>query len=244
MDDFRTEFYANYETAIESGHLTNDSHYLHCARQYQARWKKWLPSDRSSRMLDLGCGGGEYLYYLYSEGYSAVQGIDVSANQVARAQQRGVVNVECGDVIQYVEKLQDNTFDAISAFNFFEHLTKPEVLPLLREIHRVLRPDGRLLVVTPNGVSPFSGTNRYADFSHNLSYTPNTWRQLARIVGFRQSYFGDHGPIPYSLAGIVRTVLWKGVTLVLDGLSYIEIGSPRDASHVYTADMMVVLIKA
>jgi SAM-dependent methyltransferase len=243
MDDFRIDFYANYEAAIGAVGLVDDAHYRSSGKQYRARWEKWLPQDRTARMLDLACGGGEYISFLLEQGYTDVQGVDFSAGQVARAHARGLTNVVRGDVVHYLGEEQCNTFDVISAFNFFEHLTKPEVLPLLRRIHRALRPNGRLLLVTPNGLSPFSGANRYADFSHDLGYTPNAWRQLARVIGYREFFFEDNGPIPYSIPGVVRSVLWKGVTLVLDGLSYIEIGAPRDSSHVYTADMKIILTK-
>lgn len=42
------------------------------------------------------------------------------------------------------------TADVAFASNFFEHLSRPDILSTLRELKRVLRPDGRLLILQPN----------------------------------------------------------------------------------------------
>ena len=44
----------------------------------------------------------------------------------------------------------DGTMDAVFASNFLEHFTVDEVATLLRDVHRVLRPGGRLLLLQPN----------------------------------------------------------------------------------------------
>jgi len=106
-----------------------------------------------------------------------------------------------------------------------------------------LKPGGRLLAVTPNGLSPFGGATRYWDFSHETSFTPASWRQLARISGFDQIRFEEFGPLPHSLLGAGRVALWTLVKMGWEAIAYIEVGGPRDLSRVYTADMKVILTK-
>jgi len=118
-----------------------------------------------------------------------------------------------------------------------------EILRVLHLIHQSLKPGGRLLAVTPNGLSPFGGATRYWDFSHETGFTPASWRQVARITGFGDIQFEEYGPIPHSLSGRIRTILWSLVRLGLKLVAYIEVGGPRDISCVYTADMKVIAFK-
>lgn len=46
--------------------------------------------------------------------------------------------------------IESGSADVAFASNFFEHLSRPDILATLRELKRVLRPDGRLLILQPN----------------------------------------------------------------------------------------------
>ena len=48
------------------------------------RWytKGWLDIPRSTRVLDIGCGSGQFLYFLRTEGFTNTVGIDVDVRQV------------------------------------------------------------------------------------------------------------------------------------------------------------------
>jgi len=184
-----------------------------------------------------------FLYFLASAGYTNIYGVDLNAVEIDHARQMGVPNLTCGDALDYLAQ-HEADFDLISAFNLFEHLRKEEVLQLLHLIHRALKPSGRLLAITPNGLSPFSGATRYWDFSHETGFTPASWRQLAHLTGFSSMTFEEFGPIPHSVKGRIRSVLWQIIRLGIMAYAYVEVGSPRDASRVYTADMKIILTKA
>jgi SAM-dependent methyltransferase len=244
MPDYRQEFYTNYHIAVGVNRPPSLAEYNFVSRQFLGRWKKWLPSEKKAQCLDLGCGSGEFLYFLLSQGYSNVYGVDLNSVEIARGQQMGLANVECGNLFDYLAKAdKENHFDLISAFNLFEHLKKEEVLSLLKLVYRTLKPGGKLLAVTPNGLSPFSGATRYHDFSHETGFTPAAWRQLAKINGFQQSIFEEMGPIPHSIKGKIRVALWQLIKLGIIGINYVELATPRDASKVYTSDMKIVLVK-
>lgn len=242
MTGYRGEFYGRYHTAVGSTQAADQAHYERCARQFRGRWIKWLPADKASVMLDLGCGCGEYLYFLRSLGYENAIGVDVCEGELECARRMGVPNVLCADALKYLEDKKE-CFDVVSAFNFFEHLRKDEVLRLLKLVHQALKPGGKLLAITPNGLSPFGGAARYWDFSHETGFTPASWRQLARITGFSDIHFEEYGPIPHSVFGVIRLALWQLVRLGFQVVSYVEVGGPRDISRAYTADMKVILVK-
>ena len=49
-----------------------------------------------------------------------------------------------------MESIEDESIDRVFANNFFEHLSKPDIILTLREAHHILKPDGEILVLQPN----------------------------------------------------------------------------------------------
>lgn len=103
------------------------------------------------RILDVGCGGGrtmEKLAALASEG--SVDGVDYAEGSVAASRARNAKLIAAGrvDVQQAgVSKLPfpDNTFDLVTAVETQYYW--PDLPGDMREIIRVLRPGGTLLIV-------------------------------------------------------------------------------------------------
>ena len=100
-----------------------------------------LPPE--ARILDAGCGSGRTLDDL--AGYGRVSGIDLSAEAVAAARGRGHDDVQ----VARVEDLPfaDGTFDLVTCLDVVEHT--PDDRATLRELLRVTRPGGLLLVTVP-----------------------------------------------------------------------------------------------
>jgi 2-polyprenyl-3-methyl-5-hydroxy-6-metoxy-1,4-benzoquinol methylase len=236
--DYRQHFYKRYHIARESqcresAIVMDDMFKL---------WRRWLPTDRSAVILDLGCGNGEFLQLLSSLGYTNLAGIDLSEVQIETARQSGLKDVSVASALEFLVDRYD-CYDLISALNLFEHLQKNEVLRLLELVRQSLRPRGRMLAITPNGLSPFSGATRYFDFSHETSFTPQSWRQLAKLSGFSAPVFEDARAFTHGINGWVRTSLWKILVFAFDTISRIETAKSRDESKVYTADMKIILTK-
>jgi SAM-dependent methyltransferase len=242
MGDYRDIFYSKYHTVTGPNNGLCRDYYEANARQFLGRYRNWLPSDKNATILDLGCGYGEFLYFLRSQGYRNVIGIDCCHGELEKARQMGIENLICVDALDYLENNKEQ-YDFITAFNFFEHLRKDEILRMINLVYMGLKPGGIMLAVTPNGFSPFSGATRYWDFSHETGFTPPSWQQLARITGFTKVQFEELGPIPHSIFGIIRVVLWNAFRLLLDFESYIEVGGLRGNFRIYSADMKIILTK-
>jgi SAM-dependent methyltransferase len=242
VSDYREGFYAAYGALTGHQRAPSSSERAAAARQLHARWKRWLPASRTAPVLDVGCGPGLFLAYLQQCGYTDVTGIDWSASEVARAGEAGIRGVVQAEATGFLAGVKDR-YGLIALLNVFEHLHKDEVLTLLRQLHAALAPGGRVIAVTPNGLSPFAGATRYWDFSHELAFTPASWRQLAATAGFQPPVFEEYGPVPHSLAGLVRCALWRAVALAIEAVAWIEVGGPRDVCRVYTADLKVILTK-
>ena len=105
----------------------------------------YLRSLPGGEVLDVGCGGGALLSGVRSLGWRVV-GVepDPRAVEVARAT-RGL-DVRAGTLNE--QQFATDRFDAVTSSHVIEHVHDP--LEFLRESGRVLKPGGRVVVVTPN----------------------------------------------------------------------------------------------
>ena len=98
-----------------------------------------------TKILSLGCGDGYVERYIVEQTGKKIIGLDVSPKGVEIAKRRGL-EVYRGSV--YNLPLGDNSCDLILAVHIFEHLVSPDVF--VKEVHRVLKKNGRLFVSLPN----------------------------------------------------------------------------------------------
>ena len=95
------------------------------------------------RILDVGCGTGANLKMLAA--YGEAEGVDISSQAIEFCHERGLDSVKLGAIEQL--PYADASFDLVTALDVIEHLDDDHVG--LREIRRVLRPDGRVLLFVP-----------------------------------------------------------------------------------------------
>ncbi len=148
------------------------------------------------RILDVGCGINKY-----------PGSIGIDRNPRSKA------DVLCDlDHIPY--PFATSSFDQVRAIHFIEHSI--DVVRTLEEFHRLVRPGGRIVVVTPH----------YTDFS---SFCDPTHRWHLNSFSFR--YFGqDHGGFGYYSAARLREIsvrvkllaLWRAL-----GFEFLVNRSPR-----------------
>ena len=100
---------------------------------------------RDLDILDAGCGTGANVRFLSR--YGSVVGIDLApeALELAGAHTPGVL--ARGSVLQL--PYRDGAFDLVTSFEVLYHRAVPDERPALREVRRVLRPRGRLLLRLP-----------------------------------------------------------------------------------------------
>ena len=113
-----------------------------------------LRLNRDARLLDAGCGSGQWAI-AFAERGARVTGIDLSPEMIRLAREnacaRGLdIEWRTGDLTRLADPLA--VFDAIHARVLFQFL--PNVPAALSELRRVLRPGGRLLASVPGALSP------------------------------------------------------------------------------------------
>jgi len=104
-----------------------------------------LPGWRDASILDAGCGTGAVLAALGNQRTHI--GIDLSADALAFCRQRGLENLTQGDVTNL--PFANHSFDVVICSSVLYHRWVANVNLALRELHRVLRPGGLLLVNLP-----------------------------------------------------------------------------------------------
>ncbi len=104
-----------------------------------------LPDWREKTILDVGCGTGAILKQLGNPEKNV--GIDLAPEAISFCQERGLNNVRQGDIC--ASPFADASFDAVICSSVLYHQWVSDVEGAVREMHRVLRPGGALLVNVP-----------------------------------------------------------------------------------------------
>ncbi len=144
---------------------------------------RFLQYKRQGRVLDVGCGSGNWLAFMQDLGWKGI-GCDFDPSAVQAAAQRGL-DVRLGPI--ETQNFSDAEFDAVTLNHVIEHLPNP--LETLRECLRVLKPGGSLFVATPNANS-LSHTVFGKDWRglelprHLFVFTPNALSSLLLKAGF------------------------------------------------------------
>lgn len=106
-----------------------------------------LEDLRGERLLDIGCGTGEYTTTL-AEHYTEVDGIEIERLRLEAFERNKPDNVALHLMSANDMNFEDDTFDTVVMIEVLEHLSDP--VTALTEIARVLKPEGRLLLTTPS----------------------------------------------------------------------------------------------
>jgi SAM-dependent methyltransferase len=186
---------------------------------------RYLPQSRESRIVDLGCGHGAFLHFLSRAGYTRIEGVDTSPEQVEFAHRLGIPQAERGDVIEFLMRHKEGSLDAILLIDVIEHLEPQELFDLLDSVNRVLAPGGICLVHVPNAEGLYGMRIRYGDFTHQLAFTAKSANQIFRTLGFSKIETFEDKPVMHGAKSIVRRLLWDCLTLQHRLLLLAETGS-------------------
>ncbi len=143
----------------------------------------WVPNGK---LLDIGCGNGEYLLRMKSIGWQCT-GVEFN-DQAASICRKHNLDVFQGDLA--TANFDDASFDFVTAHHLIEHVPDPHAL--MKQIARITRPGGFVLIRTPNSESlgrKFFGRYWFANEvpRHLLLYSEHNLKLLAGKYGLQCS---------------------------------------------------------
>jgi len=132
---------------------------------------------KDSKILELGCGRGEFLNEFTKLGMSGY-GIDLSnyADNFCKNAEIKVVDITKEDV-----PYPDNSFDVVFSKSFIEHFYYPE--EIFKEAYRVLKPSGILINLTPEWNYIYKSF--YDDYTHRTPFTKKSLEDIYLVSGFK-----------------------------------------------------------
>ena len=150
---------------------------------------KFLDGLTGKNVLDAGCGAGQDCKWVYQRGFKAI-GIDFSVKMLDEARKRwpeGTFELMDMRYLEYPE----NTFDGLMANYSFFHIPTEQIPQVLTEFSRVLKRDGKLLLILQEGngemmvEEPFRpGTMEYMNY-----FTVDDISNLLNKNGFEMDSF-------------------------------------------------------
>lgn len=141
-----------------------------------------------ARILDAGCGLGLYMRR-FRDFTKHVYGVDVDHEKVREARET-LSHVQCASAEHL--PFAANAFDVVFSHEVLEHVD--DDVGAVREIYRVLRPGGRLVIFAPNRWYPFETHGVYWRGQYHfgniplVNYLPTAWRD--RLCPHVRAYTG------------------------------------------------------
>lgn len=167
------------------------------------------------RVLDLGCGVGHLLAWLTRHAPATYHGFDLSLNSVRAARATAAVDVSVGDAGRL--PFRDASYDRVICNGSAHHL--PDVPATLRDIRRILRPGGRVVLHEPVDTA-VTGAIRHtlfrqspyespADLSHKDAFTRDAVERALRDAGFAHVHAVASDFLAYPLSGMYMQLPWS-----------------------------------
>lgn len=192
-DSYKFEIYADKEVQAD----------------YEARYRTVLDQARRftstiDRVVDVGCGIGNFLDWVRSQGMEAT-GADVDDGALATCAERGL---EAVHIDELTDRIPAGSIDLITLWDVIEHINEP--LAAVERLVPLLRPGGIMAFETPDVTFPL----RPATIAIRKVVEPIRWSDML--------YYADH-QIYFSAAGLTTLLETAG----LDVMEHIGMRSPH-----------------
>jgi 2-polyprenyl-3-methyl-5-hydroxy-6-metoxy-1,4-benzoquinol methylase len=178
---FSSESYAGGEERYRKQRLEKESTQLVDYLKVLPKLERILPTK--GRLLEIGCSTGLFLSEIHKAGWEA-HGVEPLEWACSRANEKNGLNV----VNAYFQEAgyAEETFDAVVMLHVIEHIPNPA--KALRELHKLIRPGGVLVMETPRydtiWFKLLKGRERSVIPGHLHYFTRSSLKEMALKAGF------------------------------------------------------------
>ena len=163
--------------AFENRHRGNEEE----IKKQQAGFLRYF--QETGRVLDLGCGRGEFLELCRENGIEAT-GIDLNEQMIEICRDKGL-DCRKGDILEALAENEDNTLAGIFSSQVIEHLPPDHLKKLIETAFFKLKSGGYIVLETINPASVFALVQIYfLDLTHQKPIHPQTLKFLLESSGF------------------------------------------------------------
>jgi len=163
------------------------------------QFAKFLPSGQL-KLLDVGCNtgrGGSALKKLRPE--VEIYGLDLLQSRLDRLPNNVYSGTVCGSATQIPS--EDETYDAVLAGEFIEHLLPMQAQQFVADAFRVLKVRGRILLTTPNpgDVKMRARGGTSLGGAHLSQHHPDSLKMVLKMYGFARVHVRGSGKVTWYL---------------------------------------------
>ena len=176
------EFYKSFEDRNRgSRNLIKDR-----LKQYLPFIEKLAQIYPHGKTFDLGCGRGEWLELMLELSLEP-QGVDIDEGMLQDCYALGLPAIKA-DGVAYLKNLESESHIAITAFHVVEHISFEQLLDVVKESLRVLKPGGLLILETPNPENiKVATSNFYLDPTHVRPIPSQLLSFVTEFYGFKRT---------------------------------------------------------
>ena len=203
---------------------------------WRGQYGRWLPRDRSAKILDLGCGYGGIVYWLQSLGYTNTEGVDINREYIDTGVGLGIKNLHHGDAVSFLRDKKE-FYDVILLVDVLGFLMREEVPEVLRSVVGALKPGGAIIVRSANVASPMAGRIIHGYLKEDVHFSEHSLKEILRRSGIKTVGAYPVRPVVHGLASLFRYLLWLGIEAFLKFYRLVEAGTPRG---IFTQNMIGV----
>lgn len=188
--DFYTNIYRKMY-AIDVGDSDDYGDYIASQSSYSEKLLRFTSDflTPSSRLCEVGCGGGGSVKFMQEHGYDAI-GCDYDAAALQAGRNHGVNHLYYGDLSSLKKEMGEVKFDLIYLHHVFEHLDQP--VNFLQDTRNYLTPDGKIVLTVPDisridqfGHLPAVGNLlMYLHVAHKYNFSVDGLHKIAHRAGY------------------------------------------------------------
>lgn len=174
---------------FENRNVDTDSYVNYTLPRYLTPY--FTESDKQLKILDIGCGLGQFLGYLKKQGFTNLFGIDINDESITACQKKGLDVEQINDIRDFAQKSVEK-YDRIVMSHVLEHIDKELIIDTLIHIKKyLLKEGGVFLLMVPNAQSYTGSYWRYEDFTHTILFTAGSCNYVLKSAGFKSIEFID-----------------------------------------------------